>query len=313
MAVKKTIAVVGATGTQGGGLVRALLKDKNAEFTPRAITRHVSSDKAKHLATQGVEVVEADMDQVDSLRRAFDGAYGAYCVTNFFDHFSADKELVQAGNLARAAEDTGLKHVIWSTLEDTRQWVPLSDNRMPTLQGKYKVAHFDAKGEADACFKPVPTTYLIASNYWDNLIVFGAGPRRGDDGKLVFVLPMGDRKMAGIAAEDIGNCAAGIFRRGASLIGQRIGVAGECLTGKEMADQMAEAFGEPVQYRSMDWNDFRALGFPGAEELGNMYQIYHDFEEPLNRTRSVERSRELNPELQDFRTWLSRNKDRIPR
>lgn len=313
MAGRKIIAVVGATGAQGGGLARALLSDKTGEFTPRAITRKTSSEKARALAALGAEVVEADLDQPDSVRRAFDGAYGAFCVTNFWEHFSAEKEITQAGHLANAAKAASLKHVVWSTLEDTRKWVPLSDTRMPTLQEKYKVAHFDAKGEADAFFQSVPTTFLLASFYWENFISFGSGPTRGEDGKLVLALPIGERKMAGIAAEDIGKCAAGIFRRGTSLVGQRIGLAGEHLTGREMAEQMAEAFGEPVRYVAMDWNDYRALGFPGAEDMGNMFQIYHDFADQLNQTRSVEGSRALNPELQNFRTWLSRNKDRIPR
>jgi uncharacterized protein YbjT (DUF2867 family) len=313
MAGRKIIAVVGATGAQGGGLVRALLNDKAGEFTPRAITRKASSEKARALAALGAEVVEADLDQPETLGRAFDGAYGAYCVTNFWEHYSGEKEFTQAGHLARAAKEAGLEHVIWSTLEDTRKWVPLSDTRMPTLQGKYKVAHFDAKGEADAFFQSVPTTFLLASFYWENFIFFGSGPTRGEDGKLVLILPIGERKMAGIAAEDIGKCAAGIFRRGTSLVGQRIGLAGEHLTGREMADQMAEALGEPVRHVPMDWNDYRALGFPGADDVGNMFQIYHDFADQLNQTRSVEGSRALNPELQNFRTWLSRNKDRIPR
>lgn len=310
---RKIIAVVGATGAQGGGLVRALLKDPAGEFTPRAITRKASSEKARALGALGAEVVEADLDQPDSVRRAFDGAFGAFCVTNFWEHFSGEKEFTQAGHLAEAAKAARLKHVVWSTLEDTRKWVPLSDTRMPTLQGKYKVAHFDAKGEADALFRDVPTTFVLASFYWDNLIYFGAGPKRGDDGTLVFVLPVGQRKMAGIAAEDIGKCVAGVFRKGASMVGKSIGIAGEHLTGREMADQMADAFGEPVRHYAMGWDDYRALGYPGAEDMGNMFQIYHDFADQLNQTRSVEVSRELNPELQNFRTWLSRNKDLIPR
>ena len=167
MADKKIIAVVGATGAQGGGLVRAITDDKSSEFAVRAITRNVNSDKAKALADLGVEVVSADLDNVDSLKKAFAGAYGAFCVTNFWEHFSAEKEVTQAKSMAEAAKASGLKHVIWSTLEDTREWVPLDDNRMPTLHGKYKVPHFDGKGEADKFFKQAggPTTYLLTSVY----------------------------------------------------------------------------------------------------------------------------------------------------
>src|SRR5690349_13533234 len=149
----KIIAVTGATGAQGGGLVRAILADPSGGFKVRAITRKADSDKAKALAAAGAEVVAADLDDPASLERAFAGAHGAYCLTNFWEHFSPEKELAQAGNMAQAAKKCGVRHVVWSTLEDSRRFIPLSDDRMPTLQGKYKVPHFDAKGEADELFR----------------------------------------------------------------------------------------------------------------------------------------------------------------
>jgi hypothetical protein len=147
---RKIIAVLGATGAQGGGLVRAILNHPSGGFAARAITRDAHSAKARELAALGAEVVAADVDDELSLLRAFDGAHGAYCVTFYWAHFSPEKELAQAAAMARAAKAAEVKHVVWSTLEDTRRWVPLSDDRMPTLQGKYKVPHLDAKGEADA-------------------------------------------------------------------------------------------------------------------------------------------------------------------
>ena len=151
MGKKRIIAVVGATGSQGGGLVRAILADADGPFRARALTRNPGSDKAKALAKLGAEVVQADLDDPASLKRAFAGAYGAYCVTNYWEHFSPEKELAQAANMAEAAKEAGLEHVVWSTLEDTRKKVPLNDDRMPTLMEKYKVPHFDAKGEANHC------------------------------------------------------------------------------------------------------------------------------------------------------------------
>ena len=203
MAEKRIIAVVGATGAQGGGLVRAILSDARGGFSARALTRDVNSDKAKALAKLGAEVVAADVDDVESLKRAFQGAYGAYCVTFFWAHFSPEKELAEAANMAQAAKQAGIEHVIWSTLEDTRKWVPLSDNRMPTLMGKYKVPHLDAKGEANQVFTELglPVTFLLTSFYWDNFIYFGMGPKKGPDGKLALTMPMGDKKLPGIAAE----------------------------------------------------------------------------------------------------------------
>src|SRR5664279_355326 len=138
MPERKIIAVVGATGAQGGGLVRAIQADPGSGFVARAITRDVNSPKARALAALGAEVVAADVDDAASLERAFGGAYGAYCVTFFWDHFSPDKEKAEARNMAKAAKTAGVRHVVWSTLEDTRHWVPLSDDRMPTLMGQYK-------------------------------------------------------------------------------------------------------------------------------------------------------------------------------
>ena len=307
MADRKIIAVVGATGAQGGGLVRAILADPAGGFAVRAITRNAASDKAKALAKLGAEVVAADLDDAASVKRAFAGAYGAFCVTNFWEHFSPEKEQAQARNMADAARAAGLQHVVWSTLEDTRHWVPLSDNRMPTLGGKWKVPHFDGKGEIDHVWKDlgVPTTLLLTSFYWDNFIHFGMGPKAGPDGKLAIGMPMGDRKLPGIAAADIGPCAYGIFKAGNEYIGKTVGIAGEHVSGAQMAAGFTKALGKQVAYVDMAPDAYRALGFPGADDLGNMFQFKRDFNEDFRAPRSVEKSRQLNPKLLSFEQWLA--------
>ena len=314
MAEKNIIAVVGATGAQGGGLARAILNDANSEFRVRALTRDVNSDKAKELAKLGAEVVAADVDDIESLKRAFKGAYGVYCVTFFWAHFSPDKEIAQATAMAHAAKEAGVQHAIWSTFEDTRKWVPLSDDRMPTLMGKYKVAHFDAKSEANHVFTDlgVPTTFLLTSFYWENLIYFGLGPKRGPDGKLAITFPMGDKKLPGISSEDIGKCAYGIFKKGREYIGKTVGVAGEHLTGAEMAKALTTALGRDVHYNDVPPSVYRSFGFPGAEDMGNMFQIKRDFEQAYSGARNLAVTRSLNPSLQTFEHWLSQNKSRIP-
>ena len=311
MPEKRIIAVAGATGSQGGGLVRAILNDPSGGFAVRALTRNPNSEKAKALAKLGAEVVAADVDDVESLRRAFSGAYGAFCVTFFWEHLSPEKETAQGRALAQAARDEGVQHIIWSTLEDTRKWVPLSDNRMPTLQGKYKVPHLDSKADADADFENLPSTILLTSFYWDNLINFGLEPKRDADGGLAFTLPMADKRLAGIAAEDIGKCGYGIFKR-PDLIGKRVGIAGEYLTGSEMASALTEAVGEEVRYNYVPPEVFRTFGFPGAEDLGNMFQFFRDFEADFCGARPLEFSRSLNPALQTFKGWLKENASRIP-
>jgi len=314
MSDKKVIAVVGATGSQGGGLARAILENPDGEFSLRAITRNPDSDRARALATAGGEVVAADLDDEESLVRALEGAHGAYFVTNFWEHFSPEKETAQIGNLARGAKRAGVNHVIWSTLEDTREWVPLEDDRMPTLMDNYKVPHFDAKGAGNALFAEagVPTTNLLTSFYWDNLIGFGMGPAKGPDGNYGFTLPTGEARLPGIAVEDIGRCALGIFERGDEFIGRTVGIAGEHLTGAEMATAIGKAMGLEVGHNAVEPAVYRTFGFPGAEDLGNMFQFKQDFESDFRAARDIEFSRSLNPRLQTFEQWLDANADNIP-
>ena len=156
---------------------------------------------------------------------------------------------------------------------------------MPTLMGRYKVPHFDAKGESDQFFKGLPVTNLLTTFYWDNLI--GMAPKKGPDGTLVFTLPMGDKKIAGIVAEDIGKCAYGIFKRGQEFIGKTIGIASELLTGTQIAAALAAALGREVRYNPVTPAVFRGFGFPGAADLGNMFQFYAEFESHFAETRDV--------------------------
>jgi len=314
MAKKVIIAVMGATGAQGGGLVRAILADRDSPFAVRAITRKPDSEKAQALAKLGAEVVAGDTDNPASLAGAFAGAHGVFCVTNFWEHFSAEREGEQAAAMARATKKAGVKHVIWSTLEDTRKRVPLDDKRLPTIHGKYKVPHFDSKGSVDHVFAEdaAPTTYLLAAFYWENFIYFGMGPRKGADGELALSMPLGGAKLPGIAAEDIGKCAYGVFRRGTSTVGQRIGIAGEILSGPEMAAKFANALGRKVGFNDVPFDVYRGLGFPGAEDLGNMFQYQAILGDEFTRSRDVALSRSLNPGLLSFDAWLAKNKGSIP-
>ncbi|HEY7635741.1 MAG TPA: NmrA/HSCARG family protein [Gemmatimonadales bacterium] len=314
MATKRIIAVVGATGAQGGGLARAVLADRSGAFSLRALTRNPGSDKAKALAAAGAEVTPADIDDLASVTRAFAGVNAAFCLTNFWEHFSPERELAQARTMAQAAKDAGVQHVIWSTLEDTRRWVPLSDNRMPTLGGKYKVPHFDAKGEADQIYRDlgVPTTFLLTSYYWENLIYFGAGPQRGPDGKLAVTFPLDHAKLPSIAVEDIGKCAFAIFRRGGEFLNRTVGIAGEHLSGGEIAAALTKALKQEVRYNAVTPDVYRSFGFPAADDLGNMFQFKRDFNQYYCEARDLGFTRGLNPDLLTFDGWLDRNKQLIP-
>src|SRR5262245_59900322 len=310
---KRVITVFGATGAQGGGLARAILADSSGQFSVRAVTRKPDSPNARALAAEGAEIVVADIDDVASLERAMAGTYGVYAVTNYWEHFSPEKEYTQATDLAEAARRAKVEHIIWSTLEDTRETLPADGKRMPVLAGKYNVPHFDAKGAANKEFtsRGLPVTLLFTSFYWENFIYFGMGPKPGPDGELAIAFNMGDAKMPAIAVGDIGGAAFGIFKQGRAAIGRSIGIAGEHLSGNELAEAFTRVLGRTVRYNAVSNETFRGFGFPGADDLGNMFQFKHDFEKQFRALRDVEATRRLYPQLQTFEQWLRRNREAI--
>jgi uncharacterized protein YbjT (DUF2867 family) len=183
---------------------------------------------------------------------------------------------------------------------------------MPMLQEMYRVPHFDEKAEANAYFAGVPTTFLVTSFYWDNLYSFGLAPKKGDDGVYSWTFPMGDSKLAGIAAEDIGKVAYGIFKAGQQYVGKTVGITGENLTLNEMSDKLAKGLGiGSVKYNAVDADAYRGFGFPGADEMGNMFQVYRDFEKEVLAARSAETTRQLNPQAQNFDQFIAKNKSKI--
>ena len=314
MPERKVIAVVGATGAQGGGLVRAILRDRNGGFKARALTRKPHEAKARALEAAGAEIVAADLDDAASLDRAFAGAHGVYAVTNFWEHMSPERELAQAAAIAQATKRAGVAHVVWSTLEDTRRILPLDDPRLPVLGGHYNVPHLDAKGEADAVFahEAAPTSYLVTSFYWDNFIGFGMGPKPNEKGDLILGLPLGGVPLPGISAEDIGRCAYGVFRRGPEAAGTRFGIAGEILTGDQMAAGLTQALGRTVTFYDVPFDTYRSFGFPGADDLANMFQFQAIASEEFIAARDPHLARELNPELQSFADWAAANAAVLP-
>ncbi|MFJ9782468.1 NmrA/HSCARG family protein [Amycolatopsis sp. NPDC101161] len=308
MSDPKIIAVVGATGQQGGGLARAILDDPERRFALRAITRNPDSAAAQALAARGAEVVAADLDDESSLTKAFEGAYGAYLVTAFWEYNSVERKQQQARAMAAAAKAAGLRHVIWSTLPDTR--LHLRDDRVPTLHERYKVPHFDSKAEAEAFFVEagVPTTFLSTTFYFEAFLDFFR-PVRDDDGVVALHLPMADRRLPGIAAEDIGRTAFGVFAQGPSLAGETISISGENLTGEQYAAAFAKELDTVVAYRPMSVEALRSAGFPGADDLSNMFVYYTEHEAAFAGARDPEAVRKLNPRLQDFASWLASRRE----
>ncbi|MEU0196142.1 NmrA family NAD(P)-binding protein [Streptomyces afghaniensis] len=313
MSDKKVIAVTGATGAQGGGAARVILADPDSGFAVRALTRNPDSPAARELAELGAEVVRADFHDEPTVHEAFEGAYGAFLVTNFWAHGSAAKETEEIEVLVRAAKATGLRHVVWSTLEDTRDLLPLDDDRMPVLQDRYNVPHFDAKGAANELFTQaaVPTTFLNTTFFFQGFLQ-GMGPQRAEDGVLTLTLPLEDGKLlAGVDVADIGRTALAILKGGEQFIDETVCLAGDHLTGAQYAEKLGAALGEPVRFQSVPYDVFRTLDIPAADEIGNMFQYYGDFDQEFTGARDLDQLRELTPALKSFDDWLAENASKI--
>jgi uncharacterized protein YbjT (DUF2867 family) len=318
----KVIAVVGATGAQGGSLVQAILADQNGEFAVRALTRDPGSERARALAARGAEVVQADLDDEASLRSAFTGAHGVYVVTNFWEQRTPEQvqersatsmETEQAKHAAQAAKDAGVRHVIWSTLADTRQYFHAGDGT-PTIEGTYKVPHADAKAEADRFFveRGVPVTFLQANVYYEAFLGSFA-PRRNKDGSLILAQSFGDARVPAQTVADVGRTALGIFKRGRSMIGKRVSVAGDVLTGQQFANAFSEVLGELVAYQPLPPEVIRGSGSPRADEVANMQMYFVAAEKDIVDLIDSSLLRDLNPQLEAFETWLDSHKDALSR
>ncbi len=293
MAAKKTILVVGATGAQGGGVARHLLA--RGKFKVRCLTRHPDSEKADALRDAGAEIVQGDLANSESVREALEDCYGCYGVTNFWEHF--EREYGQGKNLVDAVRWSGVEHFVFSTLPDCRK----------ISGGKLHVPHFDLKAQLEEYVRSLDlkATFVHVAFYFENFLTFFP-PREQDDGTHAFGFPQGDTPLAGVAVEDVGSIVSVIFEKPSEYLGEVVGIVGDDLTGDQYAATMTRVLGTKVTYHHVPRDDFAALGFPGAEDLANMFEFNRLF--IPNRQADVEACRAVNPKMQTFETWLRSNK-----
>lgn len=295
MAGKKIIAVIGATGAQGGGVVDVFLNDPllSQEWTVRAVTRDPSKDKAKKLKEQGADVVAADLNDEASLVKAFTGATAAFGVTNYWETLSIDAEIQQGKNLVDAAKESAVSHFIWSSLLNVKK----------LTQGKLAhVYQFDGKAEIEEYAKQVgiPATFFLPGIYMDSLT--GAFRQNPLENAWVFALPMPET--APIPLFDVHNTGIwvkAIVRKRDQLLGKRILGATKYTTPKEVVDGFKQAFpeaGKAASFFSMPHEMFLqvaqdSMGVPdwAAEGILEMMRLvneggYFGFE-PLEESLAV--------------------------
>jgi uncharacterized protein YbjT (DUF2867 family) len=293
---KKTILVTGATGGQGGGVARQLLA--RGKFAVRALTRKPDSPAAQQLRELGAEIVQGDLDDRASIRAALDGCYGVFGVTNFWEHFQREAE--QGKNLINAVAGANIEHFVLSSLP------PIAK----ATNGELRSPHFDIKAEYEEYARTLdlPATFIHVPFYFDNFLAFFP-PRPTGDGSFQFGFPQGDTPLAAMAVEDVGRIVAAVFEQPEKYIGKTLKLAGDEIPAAKYAEKMSARTGLDIRYAHVPREVFAALGFPGAEDLADMFEFYRL---PMaSRKDAIAECRTIAPELQDFDAWLSKNEAKL--
>jgi uncharacterized protein YbjT (DUF2867 family) len=251
---KKLIAVIGATGQQGGGVVRAL--QASSQFKVRSLTRN--PDKHRELAD---EVVEGDLNRPETLKAAFEGVHGVFLVTNFRE--AGPDEAKQATAAVRAAKDAAVKHFVWSTLPNVEA----------ISGGRFDVPHFTGKAKIDRIVKEAGFphhTFVIAPGYYQNFVGFLA-PQKQADGSVGWALPL-DPDVRCLHMGDIrelGNIVAGAFAHPDEAgNGEYLPLVGDFLSFNEIVETLNRQ-GHEFSFKQIPKEVFAGL-FPGAAELAEM-------------------------------------------
>lgn len=321
----KLIAVMGATGAQGGAVIRAfdaLKKSGNAGYSIRAITRNPTSEKAKAIAPLVDEVVKADGDDVESMAHVFEGCHGVFVLSNFWEDMDVNHEMQVLRNVKDALKKTiGVKHIVLSTLEDSRKFVANAENKDTWKVVKsceelgMFVPHFDGKAEVTEEYiaEGLPVTSFYTCFYYENFIHFGMGPaRQADTDPYAITLPIGDSKLAMVAVADIGKAACAIFQD-ESLIGKTVGVASDFLAGNEIADVFTQVCGQTVVFNAVPWEVYASFGFPGADDLANMFRLKVESNKAFNGRRVLsDAMKERMGGVTSLGTWVTENKASFP-
>ena len=296
MNLKKIILVTGATGAQGGSVAKALLNEN--KFAVRILTRNARSPKAIALREAGAEIAEGDLDDMQSLLLAMKDVYGVFGVTSFWEHF--EKEYQHGKNLVEAVHQSGIKHFVYSSLANYNE----------LSCGTLSVPHCDIKAALEEYARSlnIPATFVSIAFYYQNFLSFFPLQKDEND-HFFFGFPQGDTKLSIVNVEDMGGVVAPIFDHPAEYIGRRVGIVGEDLTCDEYAAILSKVLQQNVYYKYIPRDVYAGFGFPGSEELANMFEVQRLYIK--NRQLDLIESYGLNPSMQRFEKWLEKNKEKF--
>jgi uncharacterized protein YbjT (DUF2867 family) len=296
MAENKTILVVGATGQQGGSVARHLKAQGN--FKIRCLTRNPNTEKALALKNAGFEIAVGDLTDISTTRKAVRGCYGVFGVTNFWEHFN--KEFEHGMNLLEAVKAEKVEHYVFSSLPNPRKFG----------DGGLDVPHFELKAKVEEQVRKsgLKFTIIHVAFYFENFLYFFP-PQKQGDGSFTFGFPQGDTPLAMVSSQDIGGVVARIFAEPDEFIGKTVGIVGEDRRAQDYAESMSRALNKRIIYNYIPREVFAGFGFPGAEDLANMFEMNRLY--IPSRLKDLEESRRLNPQMQSFDSWLAKNKDKF--
>lgn len=291
----KTIVIFGATGQQGGSVLRAMKDDKR--FVLKAATKNTDSDSAKKLAAQGIELVKVTLDDAASCKAALKGAYGAFLVTNYLEHFDLEREIRQGKNAIDAAKENGLQHLVFSGMRSPKEQI-----------GKEGCHHFESKKLIVDYIKEkgVPHTIVEYAMYYENFSG-ESFPRKNEQNEYVVDFPMGSAPLDMVPATDAGEVTHQVFVHGDEYKGKYIPIAVERLTLQGYADVLTKKLGHKFVPGQTTVEQFSKLPFPLATDMAVMFDFYasgkctHDFE----------LTRKLHPNILSFEQWVDKNLDAL--
>jgi len=286
---KEKILVTGASGAQGGSVASFLLKE--GRFDVRLFVRNPNKDKIRRFKEMGAEICVGNFDDPQSIRQALQGIYGVFLVTNFWECFN--KELQQGKMFADCCREAGIRHLVFSGLENVQQM----------SKGKYDAPHFTLKAQIEeyiCSLRNLPYTFVHLGFYMQNLKTFYPAEKQSD-GTIMLTLPTGDQKLGWVNVDDIGGVVKEIFNQRDQFLGKTIPICSDCLSLREIADQASGLFKIRVKVTPMTLDQYEKSGKPHAKEMADMFRFLGEFHPYKD---CIPQAKRIYPGLQSFQEWV---------